>query len=123
MGATHMHTISGVHHRPLIVFIHYEVAQRRESPSVGAHSQLRLMPLPPGEFIASLLPENFRIYLLQQFFTARWFLLEFGNFEAPASIDSRPRAPDQWLQELLQTELQECSLAIVELGFMCICIV
>jgi hypothetical protein len=102
-----MHAIYGVRQRPPTEFIHYRVAQRRESPSTGDHSQLRLTPLPPGEFTASLLPGNFRRYLLRRFFTALWFLLEFGNFEAPASADSRPGALDQGLQKLLQTELQQ----------------
>lgn len=58
------------------------------------------------------------------FFTGRWVLLEFGNFEAPASADSRPWASGApGAPELLQTELQQCSFARVELRFRCTCIV
>ena len=62
-GATHMPAISGMRRRPWIEFIHYMVAQRRESPDAGS-----LTPLPAGEFTPSLLPGNFRGYLLRRFF-------------------------------------------------------
>lgn len=116
--ATHMPAISGVRQRPPTEFIHYRVAQRRESPNAGDHSQLRLTPLPPAEFTASLLSENFRRYLLRQFFTARWF------YSSSAISRHLPlQTLGHGLQEFLQTELQQYSHARVELGFRCTCIV
>jgi hypothetical protein len=87
-----MQVFGGVRQRPPTDFIHCEVAQGRESPGAGDLCQLRLTPVPLGEFTGLLLRDKLAGFYCGVFLLHAGFYSPHGNFEAPASAGSRPGA-------------------------------
>jgi hypothetical protein len=76
---THMQVSGGVRQRPPTDFIHCEVAQGRESPGAGDLCQLRLTPVPLGEFTGLLLRDKLAGFYCGVFYCTLVFTLRMAT--------------------------------------------